>query len=338
MPGLGVFFLTSYPSRIDLKAHQIYPPGWAVEFLDAPNISDYYLAYILSESHRGDFSYWNTEIDQFVSEFQHLEKGSSLALGKIGEFRMRESLIFVQGANGGDLLFNPLPALDCKPVAIYFGAEEEVVPPDLPKSKDSVSPQTKTASPGKSQFNWKIILWIGAAVLFLLSLLFFDTCNREEEKVEIPFHVSHDRLNKPPDKLYVDSFQQEGEENSDRPENEGDADVGDIEETPEVESDLSSPPEQEEDNMYEEMEPAENEENTENLIADPCVIITGSFSQNRNINSMKTQLENMGYTLYEEPIGSLTRVGVVIDCSEDNLENHLSLLREKVEERSWVMD
>ena len=341
VPGLGVFFLTSFPARIDLKEEKIYPPGKSIEFLEAPNVSDYFLAYILAESYRGDFSFWNKEIDAFTSDFQNLEKGESLEIGKLGRLVQGDRMEFQASEESPLLLFNTLPELHCKPVPRSLEKpEEKVVTSEAPAvvklpnlNQSGGGKENKTASSGKKR-TWGIVGAAAAALLLLIGFFVVEGLGDKSPILEIPTHVYEDRLNQPPEKLYVDTFHQDKEEESDEAE---DSEWNLTPERPKNEEDEAAP------NEWDEMEPESRdiprEDSSPHESRDgECVIITGAFGSRANINLMKSQLEEMGYTLFEEPIGELMRVGVKVSCRENDLEYHLQLLRSQVESNSWVKD
>lgn len=343
VPGLGVFFLTSFPARIDLKEEKIYPPGKSIEFLEAPNVSDYFLAYILAESYRGDFSFWNKEIDAFTSDFQNLEKGESLELGKLGRLVQGDRMEFRPSEESPLLLFNTLPELHCKPVPRSLEKpENKVVAAETPAvvnipniNQTEERKENKTASSGRKR-TWGIVGAAAAVLLLLIGFFVVEGLGDNGPILEIPTHVYEDRLNQPPEKLYVDTFHQEHEEETDEAEESEWHLSPDLPENEEDEAALNEGEEME-------MEPESREIPREDSLPDEahngeCVIITGAFGSRANINLMKSQLEEMGYTLFEEPIGELMRVGVKVSCSENDLEYHLQLLRSQVESNSWIKD
>ena len=343
VPGLGVFFLTSFPARIDLKKEKIYPPGKSIEFLEAPNVSDYFLAYIMAESYLGDFSFWNEKIDDFTADFRNLEKGESLKLGKLGRLVQGDRMEFQPSEENSLLLFNTLPELSCKPVPRSLektedkivAAENPVVsvPPNL---NQSVEGKDNKTSSSRRKRTWGIVGAAAAVILLLIGFFVVEGLGDKDRILQIPTHVYEDRLNQPPEKLYVDTFHRDTEEETDEAE----------------EPEMLYPPEfyedEEDDAMVNEEEELESESNdnpldledssTHEARTGECVIITGAFGSRANINLMKSQLQDMGYTLFEEPIGELMRVGVKVSCRENDLEYHLQLLRSQVESNSWIKD
>jgi nucleoid DNA-binding protein len=74
------------------------------------------------------------------------------------------------------------------------------------------------------------------------------------------------------------------------------------------------------------------------VYADGCIIIVGSFTQNRNAIRMVTRLKSMGYSTYQElNDDGLNRVGIEINCSPEEFESILQKIRNEVEPYSWYL-
>ena len=74
-----------------------------------------------------------------------------------------------------------------------------------------------------------------------------------------------------------------------------------------------------------------------------CVIITGVFSEYRNVNSMESILENRGYSVYTEEYGPYTRIGFEYDCSnssETDLDDYLRNIRATIPtaHKAWYLE
>jgi hypothetical protein len=68
-----------------------------------------------------------------------------------------------------------------------------------------------------------------------------------------------------------------------------------------------------------------------------CLIILGAFSVGANVERMTNRLRAMGYTTLTQPRGSLTQVGIPVDCKAQNLQVVLGFLRKNVEQQAWVL-
>lgn len=67
------------------------------------------------------------------------------------------------------------------------------------------------------------------------------------------------------------------------------------------------------------------------------IIITGSFKQKKYIDRMQKRLRNNGYVVFLGDNDSTTRVGVRIQCSADELADHLSRIRARFSKEAWVL-
>jgi len=74
---------------------------------------------------------------------------------------------------------------------------------------------------------------------------------------------------------------------------------------------------------------------TDEIVAQGCVIVVGSFKRNRNAIRMRDKIINMGYQPYEEPIKGFNRVGIVIDCLERDLVEVIQEVRRTIEPKAW---
>lgn len=70
-----------------------------------------------------------------------------------------------------------------------------------------------------------------------------------------------------------------------------------------------------------------------------CVIITGVFSDHRNLKKMETMLDRRGYKVYQEEYGPHTRIGLEFDCSEEDLVEYIQTIRKSVPHarKAWYL-
>lgn len=69
-----------------------------------------------------------------------------------------------------------------------------------------------------------------------------------------------------------------------------------------------------------------------------CIIVTGVFSTEPNINKMKDLITKAGYTSYSEKNGVYTRVGLEFDCTDVNLEEYIQQVRKSISPRAWYLN
>jgi hypothetical protein len=349
LPGSGVFYLLRYPARIDNGLESISPPGFTVDFVPSTYISDYYLAYFIAEKSSGDFHFWNEKLKEYSKEISQIEIGGRFNMEQLGFFYKDDSGKLHYESNGlEDIIgLNSLAVLPCKPLPLHFKAENKA-----PSEEEVAKSQSQPVVIKNEQKNRKklsalgwFLLILGAVLLFAL---LYDRCSVSNlVEIDPPPHISQDRFNQPPDKLYVDSFQKE---DSNKFENEyyqfeegQDSDIDFYDDAAENNEYESSAFEQEQEPISED-EPTSSDSETiasENdyvIVSGRCVIITGSFSRDSNIKNQRTRLENLGYSVYTENIGNLTRVGVLVDCKEANLKSELSYIRANIESAAWIME
>ncbi|TVR89599.1 MAG: SPOR domain-containing protein [Saprospirales bacterium] len=353
LPGLGLFMLKNYPARIDPRNDKIYPPGRAVEFLEAPGISDFYAAFFVSTSLDGGFQFWQREIEQLADEAKKLPVDGQLSLGKLGSIkRTNKGVELAKSPEEIINTLNQLPVIECKTVAVIkpsIVTSSESLKSSKSQPIDRQEPNSSVRGAVKSRtgkVNWRF--WVGLLLLAVMLFLMLFYMGRDEsapdQEYEMPPHISDQRLNQPPDKFYVDTFENDtfedrrqdppvyrdfdNDESNYLPEDPGEQYEPEEYEEPEVEADewIESVPESEMNQTY-------REEDTEK-----CVIVTGAFSSMSNVREMTRKLQDMGYAVYSEDIGNLTRVGAVIDCHEDQLETHLMNLQANLEPGAWILE
>ncbi|TVQ44961.1 MAG: hypothetical protein EA362_09320 [Saprospirales bacterium] len=353
LPGSGVLYLQRYPARIVNQTESIVPPGYTVDFVPSTYVADYFLSYYIAENTKTSFHFWNDKLKSLGEEINNLKTGEQYNLGGLGFFKKDDSGSLQYESNGlnGLMGCNTLEVLSCKPIPLHYKKEKFVSKEEIPTVEPSPISEkivTKKKKGRLGLFGWFLIIL--AAVLF--SSLIYDRCNHVlvDENIAPPPHIDQDRFNKPPDKLYVDSFQKEDSnsldedyrmsegdyplDNKDYPEDYFDSDTF-------YEEGIDNELFEEESKRLEEVEETEEVEEIEMdylVVSGRCIIVTGSFSNQNNINNQSQLLENLGYSVYTENIGSLTRVGVLIDCNHDVLYSELDYLRTNVEVASWIME
>lgn len=334
VPGLGVFFLKSVPARIDLSSEKIYPPGFSIEFFNAPGISDYLLAYRAATQSSFNFGAWTGFIDDFTRKLHDLGEGEKIELANLGTFTKGEELDFRPDPKWGSGEILGRVPLSCKAIkttpetaqtesskSVSVAASKlDEGKPNLTESKSSAAQPLPAKS---SKFRRRLIFGLLLLTGLIFGFLIFNHFNRSSEPVvEIPAHISEDRFNRTPDNLYVDSFDQsqsseDSVENEPRYENEHPEES--YTESPEVAD-----------------EEGENALDTPN--PESCVIVSGSFSSSSNVNRMTEIIQSHGYPVYKEGVGDLVRVGAIVNCNPGELEAHLSYIRENIEQASWLLE
>jgi len=76
---------------------------------------------------------------------------------------------------------------------------------------------------------------------------------------------------------------------------------------------------------------------TKKILDDGCVIIVGTFKRSRNVIRMKDKLMRAGLSPYTESHQGMTRVGVLFQCEEHDLEDYIHTLRRSFDKGAWYL-
>ena len=76
---------------------------------------------------------------------------------------------------------------------------------------------------------------------------------------------------------------------------------------------------------------------TEEAINNGCIIITGTFSQLSNAQTMLSSIESSGYNTYQSSDQPLIRVGLHFDCVDVDLDSMLLSVRENLSNKAWYL-
>ena len=75
----------------------------------------------------------------------------------------------------------------------------------------------------------------------------------------------------------------------------------------------------------------------EEAINNGCIIITGTFSQLSNAQTMLSSIESSGYNTYQSSDQPLIRVGLHFDCVDVDLDSMLLSVRENLSNKAWYL-
>ncbi|TVR82366.1 MAG: hypothetical protein EA409_04830 [Saprospirales bacterium] len=364
VPGLGVFMLKKYPARVDLRREVIHPPGYTIEFFNAPSIADYLIALQLSNKFGRDFTYWSSQLEELSDEVRSGGGEDYFDLDGLGRFKCGELPLFEPAETIFSYLNGRLPILNCPPVR----TQPPLQPPPVSVTSTAKTAASATASNSSASVahgravkkpNWRFIIILLVIAVFLFGLIHYFA-NRTEtvNDAVVPPYVSEERLNQKPDMLPVDSSELDSiEENAEdaylyRDFNDYDISLDELEDES---NDSDEEKKQKEDVILEESSRYNRSPLKENIEEEPnefpesgsgeystedekCIIITGSFSRMHNITQMTKRLQAAGYAVYTEDIGSLTRVGAVVSCDPSEIEFHLSYIKSNFEQGSWLLE
>lgn len=68
-----------------------------------------------------------------------------------------------------------------------------------------------------------------------------------------------------------------------------------------------------------------------------CIIITGSYHDQQNMDEMASKIRKMGYEVYTEKYGYYTRVGFEFPCEDVNLKLFIEKIRANISKESWYL-
>ena len=68
-----------------------------------------------------------------------------------------------------------------------------------------------------------------------------------------------------------------------------------------------------------------------------CVIITGAYRKQHNIDTMVSKIKGAGYDVYTEPSGHYTRVGFTFNCENKDLQAVIDEVRLTITKDAWYL-
>jgi len=74
-----------------------------------------------------------------------------------------------------------------------------------------------------------------------------------------------------------------------------------------------------------------------NIQPSECIIITGSYLDQQNMDDMASRIRKMGYEVYTEKYGYYTRVGFKFPCEDVNLKLFIEKIRANISKESWYL-
>jgi hypothetical protein len=301
IPGIGIFSLNRSTAYFNHETGKMSPPSATIEFDheyggDGDELLNYISLYEDSPEIYKDAikSFSNYTLNRLIN-FGEVE------VEKIGTLR-RE--------NGQNVKFSPdettlkvlnpglaevLPVLHKS----YAASQKPIGNVDFtePNPFESISNSHQTGKKPWLPF-WLII----SAILFLLILWKFDSCNRGPQQAkDRQGSLKEAIVNDEPSGKFLQAEIIDEVENFDS------------EQSPKSTVDESG------------------------SVPDSCIIVTGSFKNSKYADMMKKQLEDQGYTAYTEKYGDFTRVGVSFECQEKDFEDSIRNIRNKFAKDAWYL-
>ena len=72
------------------------------------------------------------------------------------------------------------------------------------------------------------------------------------------------------------------------------------------------------------------------VIANPCYVVVGAFSNESNVVKMEKRLAELGYQSKQITGSSLTRVAIITSCDQSTLQKTLNEARSTINPDSWI--
>ncbi len=356
LPSVGNFSIVNYSAKIDREENLIFPPYKKVIYESSSEDLDY--SYEIA-------SYLEMKMGLLQSEAVNISQNESLVFlekknnssiipipglgrlfkGKQGEwmFAPDDIEIFREERKGFPVIaYTPINTAPSNPL---FNSQENF-------ETNAIEPRLLPAEPIKTKSKRGAFAWWPfslAAVVLLVSFFLWQQQNSKDASYKVFRMASPEsRLNVKPldnDRLYPENGEDldgtvidssrffEGEEAED--------DLEEMRESPDDSSSEEIITEEystnEEDKPNTNIKIAEIPGNNPALGPEDCLVIVGAFANPENVEKMKEKLLEYGAKIITDTDIKLTRVGVMIPCSSEDLPQLLQKLRAEINTGTWVM-
>lgn len=338
VPGFGGFVTNYRASEMDTSGKAIRPPTRDLDFVDKLTFNDGVLVRRLAEKNGRSYQEAIHSIEEYTKNCtKKLYKQQTIYVPKVGEIRAdakgntqfrAENTNFLADAFG-------LPELDLRPI-------RTVTTPQVPvKTATTPAPvvTSQTKNMAKSSFNLFNILLL-ATILFAAYYVWDIYRNKRtapqiEKKLPV-YDDDEDLYNYNDDRTQLDET-----DDIDYTTNttviSSDDEYIDNESVEEIKT-----PQEPVETIQEEVvkptrTPTTNTSPTRSYGTQRYVIIVGSFADGGNANRMINECRRQGYETATSWSGSMKRVGVVVNCSKNQLNTKLRQVQNRFNPSAWVM-
>jgi len=317
-PEFGGLVGSYNPASVDYVQGIIYPPSKTLVLNERLTTNDGVLEHFV----RNKFELTKEEATLVITNFvngmnETLDKGDIVIFPKVGRLykNYERKLQFLQENTNFNKDTFGLPAIQFYPI-LRSGEGERVSDAPAPLA------EKKMVGKSKSVANWlqtaMPVMVSCAVVTIAISLYFLSPVSNSDIAGELQKLPVVDRLNQKPEVEH--------------------AGVGSI---------LSSEEDrhkvvrvEEEDIIVPEEEILESEE-TEAITYAPetksCVIIIGAYSKKEGVRKTVDKVLNLGYDVYQDRKGKLTRVGVQLAYEDEkDIKRALKRVKKKINKKAWV--
>lgn len=338
VPGFGGFVTNYRASEMDTSGKVMRPPTRDLDFVDKLTFNDGVLVRRLAEKNGRSYQEAIHSIEDYTKNCtDKLYKQQTIYVPKVGEIRAdvkgntqfrAENTNFLADAFG-------LPELKLTPISTVTTTQVPVKTVITPAPV--VTSQTKNMA--KSSFNLFNILLLAtiAFAAYFAWDVYFNTKRTTETRTEKKLPVYDDD-----EDLYDEDLTELDETNDIDYTNNTTVISSDeyIDNEPIEEVKTTQEPEQvvrEERVVKPTKTPTTNTSPTRSYGTKKYVIIVGSFADGGNANRMINECRRQGYETTTSWSGSMKRVGVVVNCTKNQLDGKLRQVQSRFNSGAWVM-
>ncbi len=312
IPNLGGFVSSYKPAAIDHVQGMIHPPSKKLSFNKNLIINDGILINCLQETLDVSVEEAKKSIDDFVKRtIEVLNNREIIVFPGVGRLYKdyENNIQFLQYNTNYNTSVFGLPELQFYPIL-------------RARSSGNFSPDNGTPQPAVARsFNYRnsltaIIPFLLVAIIAIGAMLYFNN-QPENGDIAAAMPVSDIRINKKPgEQLSII----EGIKNTiTKPE-------------------LAPEPEPEIDIIPEEASNINTEAATLSPAFNECIIIIGAFSKKAGVEQRINEIIDLGYSVYQDKKGRLTRVGIQFAYQKENeIEEKLDVMRDRFDNHAWVL-
>lgn len=325
VPGFGGFVTNYRGADIDTSRKVILPPSNDLDFVDKLTFNDGVLVSRLAEQNGRSYQEAISTIETYTTDCTKvLYQQNPVYVPKVGQ---------IQANSSGDLQFQAentnfltdafgLPELDLKPIK----SVTQTPPPVKTAPAPVVQSQTKDMA--KSSFNLFNILLL--ATFLFVAYYVWDSYktklnNRPRTETKIPVHDEEEQ---------EDDISEEEERYTDYSDN-----ITVISDDEYVDEEPVRTT-QEPTTVREEpvIQPTRTTTTTtRSYNTNRYVVVVGSFGDGGNADRMIRECQRQGYETVTSWNGSMKRVGVVVNCSPNQLDGKLRQVQSRFNPNAWVM-
>lgn len=351
--GLGVFSLTSIPAYVDSNARKINPPHRTGSF-QSGNQSDDVLPAFIHDKTGADLDTCKAHVAAFAGIVNKKTKPNApFDIDAFGKFWRdpKGDLAFTPNAKAFNQRFVYFKALEIVPATFTdptmpVGGTD--IPPKVDQTQSQEMPKTqgrqeqeKNTTPEKAMATEKtgtkrstqvrrrnLVFLLLLVFLILIAISWLFILDKSD-----PTELDTGRI------MSLNELQKQTAETSDA-----------ISPPASDKQDIAETAEEDEPVMELEAEAVQESATSEQETPIPvfsgdvnsddwqCLVVTGSFARTGNVERMIERLTSLGFAVRISKDGGLTRVGIPVECGEQNWGLLLDQVRTEVEPAAWIFN